>query len=82
MLFRSHDNVCFKIPSVLVKNLTNKVILGLPFTNALYPFLVEHDEITIDPFGRKVKFKFASKTEVDIDNLSYEKDSSMIALIQ
>ena len=77
-----HDNVCFKIPSVLVKNLTDKVILGLSFINALYPFLVEHDGITTDPFGQKVKFKFASKTEIDIDNLSYEKDSPMNALIQ
>ena len=41
-----HDNVYFKIPSILVKNLTNKVILGLPFVNALYHFLVEHDGIT------------------------------------
>ena len=63
-----HGNVCFKIPSVLVKNMTDKVILGLPFINALYPFLVEHDGITIDPFGQKVKFKFASKFEIDIDD--------------
>ena len=49
-----HGNVCFKIPSVLVKNMTNKVILGLPFINALYPFLV--------------KFKFASKFEIDTDD--------------
>ena len=94
MLFRSkikyelnnahicHNNVYFKIPSVLVKNLTDKVILGLPFINALNPFLVEHDRITTDPFGQKVKFKFASKTEIDIDNLSYEKYSPMNALIQ
>ena len=77
-----HNNVNFKIPSVRVKNLTDKVILGLPFINALYPFLVEHDGITTDPFGQKVKFKFASKTEIDIANLSYEKDSPMNALIQ
>ena len=77
-----HDNVCFKIPSILVKNLTNKVILGLPFINTLYHFLVEHDGITTNPFGQKVKFKFASKFEIDIDNLSYEKDSTMNALIQ
>ena len=77
-----HDNVCFKIPSVLVKNLTDKVILGLPFINALYHFLVEHDGITTDPFGQKVKFKFASKIEIDIDNLFYEKDSPMNAFIQ
>ena len=63
-----HDIVCFKICSMLVKNMTNKVILGLPFINALYPFLVEHDGITIDPFGQKVKFKFASKFEIDTTN--------------
>ena len=62
--------------------MTDKVILGLPFINALYPFLVEHDGITTDPFGQKVKFKFASKFEIDIDNLSYEKDSPMNAFIQ
>ena len=77
-----HDNVRFKIPSILVKNLTDKVILGLPFINALYHFFVEHDGITTDPFGQKVKFKFASKSEIDIDNLSYEKDSPMNTLIQ
>ena len=64
-----HDNVCFKIPSVLVKNMIDKVILGLPFINVLYPFLVEHDGITTDPFGQKVKFKFALKSEIDVDAL-------------
>ena len=44
-----HDNVRFKIPSILVKNMTDKVILGLPFINALYSFLVEHDGITFCP---------------------------------
>ena len=62
--------------------MTDKVILGLPFINDLYPFLVEHDGITTNPFGHKVKFKFASKFEIDIDNLSYEKDSPMNVLIQ
>ena len=60
-----HDNVCFKIPFVLVKNMNDKVILGLPFINALYHFLVEHDGITTNPFGQKVKFKFASNIEID-----------------
>ena len=32
-----HDNVYSKILFVLVKNMTDKVILGLPFVNALYP---------------------------------------------
>ena len=48
--------------------MTDKVILGLPFINALYHFLVEHDEITTDPFGQKVKFKFASKFEIDTND--------------
>ena len=65
-----HNNVCFKIPSVLVKNMTDKVILGLPFINALYPFLVEHDGTTTDPFGQEVKFKFTSKCEIDTDYAS------------
>ena len=64
-----HDNVCFKIAFVLVKNITDKVILG-EHDNALYPFLVEHDGITTDPFGQKVKFKFASKFEIDVDTLN------------
>ena len=63
-----HDNVYFKIISILVKNMTDKVILGMPFINALYHFLVEHDEITTDPFGQKGKFKFASKFEIDTDD--------------
>ena len=31
-------------------------------------FFVEHDGITIDPFGQKVKFKFASKFEFDTND--------------
>ena len=63
-----HGNVCFKMPFVLVKIMTDEVILGLPFMNALYPFFVEHDGITTDPFRQNVKFKFASKFEIDIDD--------------
>ena len=32
------DNMCFKTTFVLVKNLTDKVILGNPFLCSLYPF--------------------------------------------
>ena len=39
-------------------------------------------ELLLTLLDRKVKFKFASKTDIDIDNLSYEKDSPMNALIQ
>ena len=43
-------------------------ILGILFINSLYPFLSKHDGITIDPFGKKVKFKFASRFEIDTDD--------------
>ncbi|KAL4627950.1 hypothetical protein ACB092_05G203400 [Castanea dentata] len=69
-----HYNVCFKIPSVLVENMTDKVILGLPFINSLYPFLTKDDGITTDHFGQKVKFKFCSKHETRNDfNLIHAK---------
>ena len=51
-----HENVCFKISSVLVKNMTVKVILVILFVNTLYLFLTEHDGITTNPFGQKVEF--------------------------
>jgi len=44
-------NVYLKIPSILVKTMIDKVILGIPFINSLYPFISEHDGITTDPFG-------------------------------
>ena len=46
-----HGNVCFKILYVLVKNILDKVILGIPFISSLYHFLMEHDGITTDHFG-------------------------------
>jgi hypothetical protein len=36
------NNVCFHTP-VLVKNMTDKVILGIPFIFMLYPFTAEED---------------------------------------
>ena len=80
-----HDNVCFKIPYVLVKNMTDKVILGIPFINSLYHFLTKHNGITIGPFEQKVKFKFASKFEIDTDaslNLIHAKTKHLNFLKQ
>ena len=44
------DKVCFKTYFVLVKNLNDKVILGLPFIHLLYPFTTEEDDNTTTPF--------------------------------
>ena len=60
-------------------------MIGLSFINALYPFLVEHDGITTNPFGHKVKFKFASKFEIDVDvalNLIHAKTKHLNFLQQ
>jgi hypothetical protein len=46
------DKVCFKTSFVLVKNLNDKVILGLPIIHLLYPFTTEVDGITTAPFGQ------------------------------
>jgi hypothetical protein len=35
------NNVCFHISTALVKNMSNKVILGPPFIAMLYPFFVD-----------------------------------------
>lgn len=55
-------------PYVLIKNMTNKVVLGMPFMASLYPFLIEHNGITTYPFRHKVTFKFISKVEIDTNN--------------
>ena len=52
------DNVCFKTTFVLVKNMTDRVILGNPFMCLLYPFIMDSERIIIHPFGQPVRFKF------------------------
>ena len=48
-----HNNVCFKIPSVLVKNMTDKVIIGLPFINACIIFLLNMMKLLLILLDRK-----------------------------
>jgi hypothetical protein len=66
------DKVCFKTSFVLVKNLNDKVILGLPFIHLLYLFTIEEDGITTTPFGQLVKFNFLNKIEQNTANLLKE----------
>ena len=63
------DKVCFKTSFVIVKNLNDKVILGLPFIHLLYPFTTEEDGITIALFGQPVKFNFLNKIEENFAKL-------------
>jgi hypothetical protein len=64
------DNVYFHIPSVLVKNMTDKVILGIPFIFMLYPFKAELEEVSAVKMGVPVRFHFASRFEIDVSQLS------------
>ena len=57
------DNTCFKSTFVLVKNMTDRVILGNPFMCLLYPIAVDGEGITTQPFGQPVKFKFLRSPE-------------------
>ena len=57
------DNICFKSSFVLVKNMTDKVILGLPSIYLLYPFTTNTREVTTKSFGQQVTFKFLTKPE-------------------
>ena len=52
------DNICFKTTFVLVKNMTDRVILGNPFMCQLYPFITDSEGITTYPFGQPIKFMF------------------------
>jgi hypothetical protein len=64
------DNVYFHIPSVLVKNMSDKVILGIPFIYMLYPFKAELGEVSTVKMGVPVKFHFALRFEIDIFQLT------------
>ena len=58
-------NVCFHIPSVLIKDMTEKVILGIPFITMIYPFTADLDGVSTVKMGIPIKFQFASKFEID-----------------
>lgn len=42
--------VCFKIPYVLIGNVTNRVILGMPFIFYIYLLFIENGSITTNTF--------------------------------
>ena len=77
------DNACFKTTFVLVKNISDMVILGNPFMCLLYPFTTDSEGITTHPFGQPVKFKFLrSPKPKDINSLKEVSISKTLNLIQ
>jgi hypothetical protein len=60
------DRICFQTPSVLIKNMSEQVILGMPFVAMIYPFKADLHGIKTNVMGVPINFQFASKFEVDI----------------
>lgn len=52
------NNVCFQTSFILVKNMTDNVILGLPFIGMIYPFTTNNIGITTTHLGKEITFKF------------------------
>jgi hypothetical protein len=49
-------NVCFHIPSVLVKGMSEQVILGIPFIAMIFPFTADFDGISTIKMGIPIVF--------------------------
>jgi hypothetical protein len=70
------DRICFQTPSVLIKNMSEQVILGMPFIAMIYPFKADLHSIKTNVMGVPINFQFASKFEVDICHRSMNCISS------
>ena len=57
------DNICFKTSFVLITNMTDKVILGLPFIYLLYPFTTSTKGLVSKHLGQTVTFNFVLEPE-------------------
>ena len=57
------DNICFKTSFVLITNMTDKVILGLPFIYLLYPFTTSTKGLVSKHLGHTVTFNFILELE-------------------
>ena len=64
------NNVCFHIPTILVKSMSDKVILGLLFIAILYLFSVDETGVSMIKMGVNVKFHFASKFDIYVHMLN------------
>ena len=76
------NNTCFKTPFVLVKDMTDKVILGNLFMCFQCPFTMDNEGITTHPFRQPIKFSFLRSPEPrEINVLQDISISKMLNLI-
>ena len=67
---------------VLVKNMTDRVILGNPFLCLLYPFTTDNEGITAHPFNQPVKFEFVrSPAPWDIKSLQKASIAKTLSIL-
>jgi hypothetical protein len=60
------NKVCFHIHYVLIKNMSEHVILGMPFIAMIYPFTTKLNGVTTMMMSVPINFQFASRFEVDV----------------
>ena len=78
-----NQGYCFKNQFILVKNLTQEVILGTPFFTQIYPFKVTEIGITTKVVGTKLSFEFLSPMKTkEILNLQQNSIQKTINLIK
>ena len=53
-----NNNYCIRHNFIIVKNISNDIILGTPFLIQIYPFLVGHERISTNITGKTITFKF------------------------
>ena len=61
--FIESNNYQFKNIFILVQDLNEDVILGLPFVTQLYPFQVDQDGLTTSILGRNITFSFVTPVQ-------------------
>ena len=67
-----NSGICFKNSFVMIKELSQEVILGTPFLTQLYPFKVDRKGIHTKIIGERITFKFlAPIKQNDISLLQY-----------
>ncbi|KAL4200606.1 hypothetical protein AMTRI_Chr02g254440 [Amborella trichopoda] len=55
---------CFPTPFIMVKGLSQVVILGVPFLTLLYPVTVSHTGIETNTHGTPIRFEFLDKPKI------------------
>lgn len=56
---RNHD-VCIKQTFILIKDLKEKALLGIPFLSTIYPMWVDNQGIRANLMDKKILFEFAN----------------------